>query len=78
MRDLNKAQSEAYRQVEEIRGVADAKARGAERNEAQTKLLGEQDANSAALATATARLAMATAIKVNGILLIGRKLISAS
>ena len=26
MRDLNKIQSEAYRQVEEIRGVADAKA----------------------------------------------------
>ena len=26
MRDLNKAQSEAYRQVEEIRGIADAKA----------------------------------------------------
>jgi membrane protease subunit HflC len=26
MRDLNKIQSEAYREVEEIRGVADAKA----------------------------------------------------
>ena len=26
MRDLNKIQSEAYRQVEQIRGVADAKA----------------------------------------------------
>lgn len=26
MRDLNKIQSEAYRQVEEIRGLADAKA----------------------------------------------------
>jgi modulator of FtsH protease HflC len=26
VRDLNKIQSEAYRQVEEIRGVADAKA----------------------------------------------------
>jgi membrane protease subunit HflC len=28
VRDLNKIQSEAYRQVEEIRGVADAKAAG--------------------------------------------------
>jgi membrane protease subunit HflC len=28
VRDLNKIQSEAYRQVEEIRGLADAKATG--------------------------------------------------